>query len=297
MTKEHVTKSVIPAAGLGTRFLPATKAVPKEMLPVFDTPAIEYVVRESVAAGLDDVLLISGRGKEAIENHFDRNAELEQVLTAKGDQGRLDMVRETADLAHIHSVRQGEALGLGHAVLMAAEHVGQEAFAVLLGDDLIDVQTPVLEQMLAVRAQHGGSVICLMEVPHESISLYGCVAVQETDAADVVRVTELVEKPDVDKAPSDFAVIGRYVLDPAIFEVLRSTEPGRGGEIQLTDALQTLAQMPAETGGGVTGLVFSGNRFDTGDKLSYLKAVVTLAGRDADVGGDFKAWLADFTAE
>ncbi|MCH9816679.1 MAG: UTP--glucose-1-phosphate uridylyltransferase [Actinomycetia bacterium] len=297
MTHQQVTKSVIPAAGLGTRFLPATKAVPKEMLPVFDAPAIEYVVRESVAAGLDDVLLISGRGKEAIENHFDRNVELEQVLTAKGDQGRLDLVRETADLAHIHSVRQGQALGLGHAVLMAAEHVGSEPFAVLLGDDLIDVHTPVLEKMLAVRAEYGGSVICLMEVPHESISLYGCVAIESTDSADVVRVTDLVEKPPVAEAPSDYAVIGRYVLDPAVFAVLRDTEPGRGGEIQLTDALQTLAKMPAEAGGGVTGLVFSGNRFDTGDKLSYLKAVVTLAGRDPDLGADFNAWLRDFTAE
>jgi UTP--glucose-1-phosphate uridylyltransferase len=297
MTNTRVKKSVIPAAGLGTRFLPATKAVPKEMLPVFDRPAIEYVVRESVAAGLDDVLLISGRGKEAIENHFDRNAELEQVLTTKGDQERLDLVLETANMAQIHSVRQGEALGLGHAVLMAADHVGQDPFAVLLGDDLIDVNTPVLPAMLAAREQHGGSVICLMEVPHESISMYGCVAIEPTDSAEIVRVTDLVEKPSVAEAPSDYAVIGRYILDPAVFAILRQTSPGRGGEIQLTDALKALADLPAEEGGGVTGLVFSGQRYDTGDKLSYLKAVVTLAARDSELGRDFAAWLREFTAE
>lgn len=297
MVDRQVHKSVIPAAGLGTRFLPATKAIPKEMLPVVDTPAIEYVVRESVAAGLDDVLLISGRGKGAIEDHFDRAAEIEQVLAKKGDDARLELVKETARLGQIHSVRQGEALGLGHAVLMAEDHVGDEPFAVLLGDDLIDVNTPVLDRMLQVREERGGSVVCLMEVPHESISLYGCVACNDTAIENVVQVTDMVEKPSVEEAPSNYAVIGRYVLDPAVFRVLHDTPPGRGNEIQLTDALRTLAQMPTDQGGGVTGLVFRGDRYDTGDKLSYLKAVVTLAVRDEDFGSDFAGWLEDFVAD
>lgn len=297
MVDRHVHKSVIPAAGLGTRFLPATKAIPKEMLPVVDTPAIEYVVRESIAAGLDDVLLISGRGKGAIEDHFDRAVEIEQVLAKKGDEARLELVKETAELGQIHSVRQGEALGLGHAVLMAEDHVGDEPFAVLLGDDLIDANTPVLDRMLQVREDRGGSVVCLMEVPHESISLYGCVACNDTSEEDVVQVTDMVEKPSIEEAPSNYAVIGRYVLDPAVFKVLHDTPPGRGNEIQLTDALRTLAQMPADQGGGVTGLVFRGDRYDTGDKLSYLKAVVTLAVRDEDFGADLAAWLEDFVSD
>lgn len=262
-----------------------------------DTPAIEFVVRESVAAGLDDILLISGRGKEAIENHFDRSVEIEQVLKTKGDTDRLAMLKEIESLGQIHSVRQGEALGLGHAVLMAADHVGDEPFAVLLGDDLIDVHTPILERMIEVQQQRGGSVVALMEVPHEAISLYGCVACQSTDEDDVVLVNDLVEKPAVSEAPSNYAVIGRYVLSPAIFEVLRNTPPGRGNEIQLTDALRTLTQMSAAEGGGVTGLVFTGDRYDTGDKLSYLKAVVTLAARDQDFGADFLEWLGDFAAQ
>lgn len=296
MSEHSIHKAVIPAAGMGTRFVPATKAIPKEMLPVVDKPAIEYVVREAVTAGLNDVLLISGRGKEAIENHFDRSVELEQVLEAKGDQGRLDLLKEITNLGQIHSVRQGEALGLGHAVLMAEDHVGDEAFAVLLGDDLIDVRTPILERMIEVQEQRGGSVVALMEVPHEAISLYGSVACDPTAEDDVVAVTDLVEKPPVDEAPSNYAVIGRYVLSPAVFKVLHETPPGRGNEIQLTDALRTLATMDPADGGGVTGLVFSGGRFDTGDKLSYLKAVVTLAARDSDYGTDFVEWLGEFAS-
>ena len=290
-----VRKAVIPAAGLGTRFLPATKSTPKEMLPVVDKPAIQYVVEEAVAAGLDDVLFVTGRSKRPLEDHFDRNLELESALSRKGDDNRLDLVNESTDLAHIHYVRQGEALGLGHAVLVASRHVGNEPFAVLLGDDLIDPRDPVLTRMLEVRERHGGSVICLMEVPHESISLYGSVAIKRTDAADIVEVTDLVEKPAVDEAPSDLAVIGRYVLDPAVFEILRRTEPGRGGEIQLTDALRVLASMPAEQGGGVRGVVFSGRRYDTGDKLSYLKATIALACEREDLGPDLRAWLRAYT--
>jgi len=289
-----VNKAVIPVAGLGTRFLPATKSVPKEMLPVVDRPAIDYVVREAVESGCDDILFIAGRGKEAIENYFDRNVELEQVLGAKGDQARLDLVTETANLGHIHSIRQGEALGLGHAVLMAAEHVGDEAFAVLLGDDLIDTRTPVLPRMIEAQSEFGGSVLCLMEVPPETISMYGCAAVSPTDDPDIVRITDLVEKPPVDEAPSNLAIIGRYVISPAIFDLLRHTPPGRGGEIQVTDALQQLVSLPGDDGGGVTGVIFRGGRFDTGDKLSYLKATVTLALRDEEFGDEFGDWLRQF---
>ena len=283
-----VTKAVIPAAGLGTRFLPATKASPKEMLPVVDKPAIQYVVEEAVAAGLRDVLMITGRSKRALEDHFDRVVELELALEAKGDLDRLALVRAASDLAKVHYVRQGDPRGLGHAVLAAAEHVGQEAFAVLLGDDLIDPRDPLLSRMVDVQAAEGGSVVALMEVPHASISLYGCAAVQ-AGAGDVVRITALVEKPPVDEAPSDLAIIGRYVLSPTVFDVLRETPPGRGGEIQLTDALQALLRTEP-----VHGVVFRGRRYDTGDRLDYLKAVVRLAAERDDLGEPFLAWLREW---
>jgi UTP--glucose-1-phosphate uridylyltransferase len=289
----EVHAAVIPAAGLGTRFLPATKAMPKEMLPVVDKPAIQFVVEEAVAAGLDDVLFITSRGKRALEDHFDRNTELEVALAEKNDSERLALTQEPTDLARIHYVRQGQALGLGHAVLLAEDHVGNEPFAVLLGDDLIDARDPVLPAMIEVREKHGGSIICLMQVPREEISLYGCVAVEPTYQEGVVHVTDLIEKPPVDQAPSDYAIIGRYILDPAVFGVLHRTEPGRGGEIQLTDALVQLAGMPPEQGGGVHGVVFEGRRYDTGDKLNYLKAVIRLATERQDIGVDLRAWLAE----
>lgn len=287
----RVAKAVIPVAGLGTRFLPATKATPKEMLPVVDKPAIQYVVEEAVAAGLDDVLFVTGRNKRPLEDHFDRNAELEATLAAKGDDDRLALVTAATSLARIHYVRQGDPLGLGHAVLMAEQHVAHEPFAVLLGDDLIDVRDQVLPDMIAVRERHGGSVICLMEVPADQISLYGCAAVVPGDDDSVV-VTDLIEKPGSDHAPSNLAIIGRYVLDPAIFDVLHQTHPGRGGEIQLTDALVQLATMPAAQGGGVRGVVFTGRRYDTGDRLSYLQAVIQLALERDDLGPDLRSWLA-----
>ena len=292
----EVRKAVIPAAGLGTRFLPATKATPKEMLPVVDKPAIQYVVEEAVAAGLSDVLFVTGRSKRPLEDHFDHNTELEQVLREKGDQERLDLVTASSDLARIHYVRQGNPLGLGHAVLVAESFVGNEPFVVLLGDDLIDPRDPVLDRMIEVREEFGGSVLCLMEVPRESISLYGCAAVSPTTAPDVLEVQSLVEKPAVEDAPSSFAVIGRYLLDPAVFEILRVTKPGKDGEIQLTDALQVLAQLPADAGGGVRGVIFKGRRYDTGDRLSYLQAVITLACERDDLGPELRSWLVDFTA-
>jgi UTP--glucose-1-phosphate uridylyltransferase len=267
------------------------------MLPVVDKPAIQYVVEEAVAAGLTDVLFVTGRSKRPLEDHFDRNTELEQVLRDKGDQARLDLVTESSDLARIHYVRQGDPLGLGHAVLVSESFVGDEPFAVLLGDDLIDPRDPVLDRMVEVRKEFGGSVLCLMEVPRESISLYGCAAVTATGHPDVLMVDDLVEKPAVADAPSSYAVIGRYLLDPAVFDILRDTKPGKGGEIQLTDALQVLAHLPAEQGGGVRGVVFSGRRYDTGDRLSYLQAVITLACERDDLGPDLRAWLALFCAQ
>jgi UTP--glucose-1-phosphate uridylyltransferase len=295
MTFEGVRKAVIPAAGLGTRFLPATKATPKEMLPVVDKPAIQYVVEEAVAAGLEDILFVTGRSKRPLEDHFDRNYELEQVLESKGDAQRLHLVRESTDLARIHYVRQGDPLGLGHAVLVAQQHVGDEPFAVLLGDDLIDARDPILDRMIKIRNDFGGSVLCLMRVPRETISLYGCVSIEGEPINGMVAVTDLIEKPDIASAPSDLAIIGRYILDPAVFPVLEETVPGRGGEIQLTDALRVLASMPPEQGGGVRGVIFDGRRYDTGDKLSYLQAVITLASEREDIGPELRAWLQDFT--
>ncbi|MFJ8665340.1 UTP--glucose-1-phosphate uridylyltransferase GalU [Streptomyces sp. NPDC093600] len=292
----RVRKAVIPAAGLGTRFLPATKATPKEMLPVVDKPAIQYVVEEAVSAGLSDVLMVTGRNKRPLEDHFDRNHELESALTRKGDEERLAKVQESSELATMHYVRQGDPRGLGHAVLCAAPHVGDEPFAVLLGDDLIDPRDPLLARMLEVLTQRGGSVIALMEVDPAQIHLYGCAAVEPTEDADVVRITGLVEKPDPAEAPSSYAVIGRYVLDPAVFGVLRETEPGRGGEIQLTDALETLARDEA-VGGPVHGVVFKGRRYDTGDRGDYLRAIVRLACEREDLGPEFRTWLRAFVAE
>ncbi|HLS50034.1 MAG TPA: UTP--glucose-1-phosphate uridylyltransferase [Actinomycetaceae bacterium] len=295
-------KAVIPVAGLGTRFAPATKAVPKEMLPVVDKPAIEYVVAEAAVTGLRDVLLVTARGKGAIEDHFDRNPELEDALAAKGDDERLRAVQHPTGLADIHFVRQGEAKGLGHAVLCGRDHVGDEPFAVLLGDDLIDERDTLLEHMVTVQAELGGSVVALLEVEPSQISMYGAAAVEELGAVaglpagDVVTITELVEKPPVAEAPSNLAIIGRYVLHPAVFDILERTGPGRGGEIQLTDALAELATMPPAEGGGVYGVVFRGRRYDTGDKLDYLKAIVQLAVDREDLGEDFSEWLHAFTA-
>lgn len=292
MSMGKVRKAVIPAAGLGTRFLPATKAMPKEMLPVVDMPAIQYVVEEAVQAGLTDLLMITGRNKRSLEDHFDRTPALERALEEKGDRTRLEAVKHSSELGPIHYVRQGEAKGLGHAVLCARQHVGDEPFAVLLGDDLIDEHDGLLTTMIEVQAKTGGSVIALIEVDPSQISAYGCADISVVEGEDYVRVNSLVEKPSVDEAPSNLAVIGRYVLHPAVFGVLEKTGPGRGGEIQLTDALQTLAA--DGDGGGVYGVVFKGRRFDTGDKLSYLKAVITLASERVEFGEELRAWMKAF---
>ena len=292
---DRITKAVIPAAGLGTRFLPATKAMPKEMLPVVDKPAIQYVVEEAVHAGLTDVLMITGRNKNALENHFDRVAELEATLEAKGDTAKLEKVNESTDMADMHYVRQGDPLGLGHAVLRARMHVGDAPFAVLLGDDIIDARDVLLTRMLEEQERRDASIVALLEVDPDSIHLYGAAAVEATDEDDVVRITGLVEKPAKDVAPSNYAVIGRYVLKPDIFDILERTEPGKGGEIQLTDALMEMAG-DVEGTGGVYGVVFRGRRYDTGDKLDYIKAVIQLAADRDDLGPELKPWLAQYVA-
>jgi UTP--glucose-1-phosphate uridylyltransferase len=293
-----LTKAVVPAAGLGTRFLPATKATPREMLPIVDKPAIQYVVEEAVNAGLDDVLLITGRSKRSIEDHFDRAYELEEALGARDDIDRLAMVREASDLAHVHYVRQGEAKGLGHAVLCAAQHVGHEPFAVLLGDDLIDSRDRLLTRMIEVRQRYGGSVVALMEVDPEQVSQYGCAAMEPTGEDDVVTVTDLVEKPVPGEAPSQWIIIGRYVCDPAVFAVLEKTLPGRGGEIQLTDALKVLGSSEYDgPGGGVHGVLFRGRRYDTGNKLDYLRTMVQFACERADLAEEFIPWLRKYLGD
>ena len=290
-------KAVIPAAGMGTRFLPATKAVPKEMLPVVDKPAIQYVVEEAVAAGLSEIIMITGRSKRALEDHFDRANELESLLESKGSFELLESVRKSTELARMHYVRQTNPRGLGDAVLTAASFVGNEAFTVLLGDDLIDERDPILPTMIAVHQKFGGSVLALMEVAPENISLYGAAEIVPitpyVGMEDVVRITGLVEKPTADKAPSNFAVLGRYLLTPEIFDVLRQTKPGRGNEIQLTDAIAELTKR-SENGGPVHGVVFKGRRYDTGDKLGYLQATIRLAAEREDVGPEFRAWLVSF---
>ena len=288
-----ITKAVIPAAGLGTRFLPATKALPKEMLPVVDKPAIQYVVEEAVNAGLSHVLMITGRNKNALENHFDRAVELENLLLEKGDRDRLGIVAEATGLADIHYVRQGNPLGLGHAVSKAETFVGDEAFAVMLGDDLIEPNNVLLDQMIDIASKHNANVVALMEVPLADVSKYGIVEYSSENEG-LLEINGLVEKPDSINAPSRYAVIGRYVLQPGVFEVLREIAPGVGGEIQLTDALNQMAKNQ-QLAGPVLGFVFNGRRFDTGDRLSYLKTIVELATERDDLGPEFSAWLKDFS--
>jgi UTP--glucose-1-phosphate uridylyltransferase len=285
-----VKKAVIPAAGLGTRFLPATKAQPKEMLPILDKPAIQYVVEEALRAGIEDILIISGRGKRSIEDHFDRSLELELYLKEKGKDGLLEEVQAISEKVAIHYIRQRDPLGLGHAVSVAEPHVGGQPFACLLGDDIMTEDNPLIERMLAIHARYGRSVIAVKEVPREEINLYGCI---EPDFVEdnLARVISIVEKPSPEEAPSTLAAIGRYVLTPEIFDALRRTEPGVGGEIQLTDAINILAQEQA-----VYAYVFEGGRYDIGNKLDWLKATVEIAIDRPDVGPDFREFLADLVA-
>jgi UTP--glucose-1-phosphate uridylyltransferase len=280
-----VTKAVIPAAGLGTRFLPAAKAVPKEMVPLVDKPAIQYVVEEAAACGITDVLVVTGRGKRSLEDHFDRSFELEYHLEQKGKLDELAEMRAIADIARVHYVRQGEPLGLGHAVSVAREHVGNESFAVLLPDDIMHRGSGILAGMMAAHQQRGSSVLCCKRVTPAEISMYGAVAA-EPAGDDLVRVHDVIEKPTQEEAPSDLGIMGRYVFTPGIFDALDQTKTGRGGEIQLTDAIKILLGNEP-----VYGYTFERGRFDVGNKLDYLRAVVELALERPDLGPGFRAFL------
>ena len=286
-TQNIVTKAVITAAGLGTRFLPATKAQAKEMLPVVDKPAIQYIVEEAVAAGIDDILIITGRSKRSIEDHFDRQFELEYHLDAAGKHAELTEVLDIASLADIHFVRQGEPLGLGHAVSVARKHVGDHPFAVMLGDEFMAPTSTLLPDMIQIHGQYGRSVLALQEVPTEEISRYGC-AKPERISDHLVQILDIVEKPSPDVAPSNLAVMGRYVFTPEIFEKLEQVEPGVGGEIQLTDAIAMLLADQV-----VYGATFSGGRHDTGTVPAYLETIVELALTRSDIGPGFRTFLAD----
>jgi UTP--glucose-1-phosphate uridylyltransferase len=281
-----VKKAVIPAAGLGTRFLPATKSQPKEMLPIVDKPAIQYVVEHAVGAGIQDILIITGRGKRTIEDHFDRSFELEYRLEQSGKYEELKEVRGISEMASIHYIRQKEPLGLGAAIGMAEPHVNGEPFAVLLGDDIIP-EDNLLREMLDVYDRYGRSVIAVKEVPRSDINLYGSVEPEYVED-NLVRVVRIVEKPAPEEAPSNLAAIGYYVLTPEIFEALKETAPDEGGEVQLTDALNALAQQQA-----VYAYVFEGIRYDIGKKLDYLRATVEIAIDREDIGPEFRAILAD----
>ncbi len=292
-----VRKAVFPAAGLGTRFLPATKAQPKEMLPLVDKPIIQYGVEEALDSGIDNIIIVTGRGKNSIEDHFDVSFELERMLDEKGKSDLLAVVREVSDMIHVAYVRQKEALGLGHAVLTAEHLVGEEAFAVLLADDVIDASVPVMRQMLDVYEATGASVVAVEQIPGEAISSYGVVALAESGGKTpefaehrfvgrACRITDVVEKPRRENAPSDLAVVGRYILSPGIFKHLKKIGRGAGGEIQLTDAMRALAKEEP-----FYAYQFQGRRHDTGDKLGFLKATVELALKREDLGAAFRQYL------
>lgn len=288
------TKAVIPVAGLGTRFLPATKAMPKEMLPLVDKPVIQYVVEEAVRSGYEDILFVTGRDKYALENHFDSSSTLEAHLEAKGDFDRLKQVQAVSELGNIHYVRQGGARGLGHAVHAAHSFTSDESFAVLLGDDVTEENSDLLKVMTDVHMKTGANVVALVEVPNEEIHKYGCIKPAGAEIDGVIAISDFVEKPKNSEAPSNYAVIGRYILNPGIHHLLANQAPGAGGEIQLTDALAKAAR--ESEAGGVVGVVFRGERYDAGDKLEFLKATVLLASKRDDLGPDLMAWLKDFIA-
>ena len=287
----QVRKAIFPVAGLGTRFLPATKSSPKEMLPLIDKPLVHYVVEEAVAAGIEHILFVTGRGKRALEDYFDISFELEALLQEKGKDKAFQEIRDIADMVKIYYVRQKQALGLGHAILCAREFVGDEPFAVLLGDDIIDAEKPCLAQLLDVYRKYRGTVLALEEVPMANISSYGCVKANQL-SEQVFEVLDMVEKPKREEAPSNLAIIGRYVLTPDIFPILEKQQPGKGGEIQLTDAIRMLLQKEA-----VYGCRFDGVRHDCGDKLGFLKATVDMALKREEFNSEFKAFLKQRLAE
>jgi len=281
----RIRKAVLPAAGLGTRFLPATKAQPKEMLPIVDKPTIQYVVEEAAASGIEDIIIVTGRGKNAIEDHFDRSLELQIALERKGKDGQLKEVQRISELASFCYVRQEEPLGLGHAILVARALVGNEPFAVLLGDDIIDAEVPCLRQMISVFDKYRSSIIAVQQVPREETSSYGIIDHKLVEDS-VYRIEDLVEKPTPDTAPSDLAIIGRYILTPEIFDALEQTLPDEGGEIQLTNGLRILLRTQA-----IYGLAFRGRRYDAGSKLGFLKATVQFALKRPDLAPGFRSYL------
>ncbi|MCL6611464.1 MAG: UTP--glucose-1-phosphate uridylyltransferase GalU [Peptococcaceae bacterium] len=280
-----IRKAVIPAAGLGVRFLPATKAQPKEMLPIVDKPTIQYIVEEAVASGIQDILFITGKQKRAIEDHFDRSRDLEAQLREKGKTDLLELVMDISEMADIHYVRQKEPKGLGHAVFCARKFIGDEPFAVLLGDDVVRSEVPCLRQLMDLYEETGASVIAVQEVPSEDVGKYGILDAEE-ERAGVFRIRDLVEKPSPQSAPSRLGIMGRYIITPRIFDILAETGPGAGGEIQLTDALRVLCREEP-----MYGLAFSGRRFDVGDKLGYLKAMVEFALERPDLAEEFGNYL------
>lgn len=284
VTRQKIRKAIIPAAGLGTRFLPATKAQPKEMLPIVDTPAIQFIVEEAIASGIEELLIITGRNKRSIEDHFDRSLELEMQLKEHGKYDMLKMIEEISDI-RIHFIRQKEARGLGHAVLCARQFVGEEPFAVLLGDDLVDAKVPCLAQLIDVYKDYGGSVLGVQQVPKSQVSRYGIVDPREVKP-NVWQAVGLVEKPAVESAPSRLAVLGRYVLTPAVFDILEHTAPGAGEEIQLTDAIGELAHREK-----VYAYRFEGRRYDIGDKEGFLEATVEQALKRPEIRDEFMAYL------
>lgn len=285
VSTQTITKAVIPAAGLGTRFLPATKSQPKEMLPIVDKPAIQYVIEEAVRAGLTDILVVTGRGKRAIEDHFDRNFELEYYLEKQSKTELLKEVQLTSEMADIHYIRQRDPLGLGHAVSVAREHVGNEPFAVLLGDDLMVDDSRLLLSMIDIHARYGRSALALKKVPRERISAYGCVEAEPVHDG-LVQVRSIVEKPEAADAPSDLAVIGRYVFTPEIFDALDRIQPGAGGELQLTDAIALLLETQT-----VYGCVFEYGSYDIGQKIDFLRANIELALDRPDLGPEVAEFL------
>jgi UTP--glucose-1-phosphate uridylyltransferase len=282
---KKIRKAIIPAAGLGTRFLPATKAQPKEMLPIVDKPAIQYIVEEAIESGIEDIIIVTGRNKRAIEDHFDKSVELEMMLEEKGSTQLLNIVQSVSNLADVHYIRQKQPLGLGHAILCARKFIGDEPFAVLLGDDILQSSTPGLKQMLDIYEQTETSVIAVQEVPWEDVSKYGIVS-PATNYGSYRLIEDLVEKPDRDQAPSNLAVIGRYLIMPEIFGILERQEPGRGGEIQLTDALRVLNRVQQ-----MVAYLMQANRYDVGDKFGYIEATIELALKRPDLQNQVKAYL------
>lgn len=286
-----IRKAIIPAAGLGTRFLPATKAQPKEMLPIVDKPAIQYIVEEAIASGVEDIIIVTGRNKRAIEDHFDKSAELENILEEKGKSELLNIVRNISNMVDIHYIRQKEPLGLGHAVLCARKFIGNEPFAVLLGDDIIQSDPPCLQQMIEVYNQVKTSVIATQEIPWQDVNKYGIVSpfqdkIQDSLPANCTFIEDLIEKPDREQAPSNVAVIGRYILEPDIFTILAELAPSKGGEIQLTDGLRILNRIQK-----MVSYIFDGKRYDVGDKLGYIQATVEFALQRNDLRDELKDYL------